>query len=215
MASKAVYLSYVTAKARDLELGCKRAEAAKGNFLSPSRRGACVLEAARARGIEVLLLSDPIDAFWTAAPMDFAGKPLKSLSQGDLDFGLVPLLEEGVTEKRRAETVDEAAIISAVKGALGDRISDVRASQRLSDSPSCLIAAKHGPDLQIERLLTRENRGAGIKPILELNMGHALVMAISTAKDDLNDLSLLLFEQAQILDGALPDDPAAFASRLN
>ena len=173
------------------------------------------LEAARARGIEVLLLSDPIDAFWTAAPMDFAGKPLKSLSQGDLDFGIVPLLDEGVKEKPSAETVDEATIIGAVKEALGDRISDVRASQRLSDSPSCLIAAKHGPDLQIERLLTRENRGAGIKLILELNMGHALVMAISTAKDDLNDLSLLLFEQAQILDGALPDDPAAFASRLN
>src|SRR5204863_3540518 len=87
------------------------------------------------------------------------------------------------------------------------------------DSPACLVAAKHGPDLEIERLLSRQSRGVGAKPILELNMKHALVRAIGSAQknergEDVNDLSSLLFEQAQILDGEVPDDPAVFAARL-
>ena len=94
------------------------------------------------------------------------------------------------------------------------------ASQRLAESPACLVAAKHGPDLEIERLLARQNRGSATKPILELNMRHAVVRAIAAAQKDareadVNDLSALLFEQAQILDGEVPDDPAAFAARLN
>jgi molecular chaperone HtpG len=107
-----------------------------------------------------------------------------------------------------------------VKTALGERVSDVKASSRLADSPACLVAAKHGPDLEIERLLARQSRGVGAKPILELNMKHPLVKAIGSAQNDaraadVNDLSSLLFEQAQILDGEVPDDPAAFAARLN
>jgi len=179
------------------------------------------LEAARARGIEVLLLSDPVDAFWTMMPSGFEGKPLKSLSKGEVDFGLVAPLDDKKDEPKADEAkTDEAAVIAAVKGALGERVSDVRASQRLADSPACLVAARQGPDLEIERLLSRQNRGAGIKPILELNMRHALVKAIAgAARDsheaDVNDLSALLLEQAQILDGEVPDDPAAFAARLN
>ena len=92
------------------------------------------LEAARARGIEVLLLSDPIDAFWTAMPMDFEGKPLKSLSQGEVDFGSVPLLDDSKKNETKPESGEEATIIAAVKTALGERVSEVRASQRLSES---------------------------------------------------------------------------------
>ena len=181
------------------------------------------LEAARARGIEVLLLSDPVDAFWTMMPPGFEGKPLKSLSKGEVDFGLVPLLDETKKDEPKqgeAEKADDATVIAAVKLALGERVSDVLPSQRLADSPACLVAAKQGPDLEIERLLSRQNRGAGIKPILELNMKHALVKALARAQNDkhdtdVSDLSSLLFEQAQILDGEVPDDPAAFAARLN
>ena len=181
------------------------------------------LEAARARGIEVLLLSDPVDAFWTMMPPGFEGKPLKSLSKGEVDFGLVPLLDETKKDEPKqdeAEKTDETAVIAAVKSALGERVSDVLPSQRLADSPACLVAAKQGPDLEIERLLARQNRGAGVKPILELNMKHALVKALARAQKDahdadVTDLSSLLFEQAQILDGEVPDDPAAFAARLN
>jgi molecular chaperone HtpG len=181
------------------------------------------LEAARARGIEVLLLSDPVDAFWTMVPSDFEGKPLKSLSKGEVDFNLVPLLDESTKDEPKADEsgeTDEATVIAAVKTALGERVADVKASSRLADSPACLVASKSGPDLEIERLLSRQNRGVGAKPILELNMKHALVKAIGSAQkdergEDVNDLSALLFEQAQILDGEVPDDPAAFAARLN
>ena len=112
------------------------------------------------------------------------------------------------------------SLLAAVKTALGDRVSDVRASKRLADSPACLVAAGHGPDLQVERLFARQMRGKGPKPILELNIHHALVKAIASAQKasrqaDVDDLSALLFEQAQILDGELPEDPAAFTARLN
>ncbi len=94
-------------------------------------------------------------------------------------------------------------------------MSDVRASQRLTSSASCLVAGGDGQDRALERLLAQQNRGTVTKPILEINMRHPLVAAISGARDDAKDLSFLLLEQAQILDGELPEDPAAFASRLN
>ena len=171
------------------------------------------LESAAARGIEVLLLTDPVDAFWTSAPLEFGGKPLKSLSQGDVDLNLVPLLDDKAEPKE--EAADEAITIAIIKDALGERVSDVRASQRLTSSASCLVAAGGGRDRMLERLLAQQNQGALTKPILEINLRHPLVAAISTEKDAAKDLSLLLLEQAQILEGELPEDPAAFASRLN
>jgi molecular chaperone HtpG len=175
------------------------------------------LESAKARGIEVLLLTDPVDAFWTSAPLDFGGKPLKSLSQGDIDLGLVPLLEEKSEEDKANDKpqADEAAVIAVIKDTLGERVSDVRASQRLTSSASCLVAGGNGQDRALERLLAAQNKGSGIKPILEINMRHPLVAAIGGDGDTAKDLSFLLLEQAQILDGELPEDPAAFANRLN
>jgi molecular chaperone HtpG len=172
------------------------------------------LESASARGIEVLLLTDAVDAFWTSMPIDFGGKPLKSLSQGDIDFGLIPLPEEKADAEAKP-AADEAETIAAIKAALGERVSDVRASQRLTTSASCLVAGGFGRDRQLERLLAQQNRGLGSKPILEINMRHPLVGAITQDKDAAGDLSFLLLEQAQILDGELPEDPAAFANRLN
>jgi len=147
---------------------------------------------------------------------------LKSLSQGEVDFGLIPLLDRG--EKPEPEQtsgeVDDATIIAAVKTALGERVSDVRASQRLTESAACLVAKAHGPDRELDRLLARQKRGASAKPILELNMRHPLVRALSVAntglgQEDVTDLAALLFDQATILDGEVPDDPAGFAARLN
>jgi molecular chaperone HtpG len=175
-----------------------------------------MLEAASARGIEVLLLTDPVDAFWTSAQLDFEGKPLKSLSQGDIDFDLIPLLDD--KDKAKDETaVDEAAVVAAVKTSLGDRVADVKVSRRLTTSASCIVAGSFGPDRELERLLAQQQRGGRTKPILEINPRHPLVAAV-TATDDTtrrDDLSLLLLEQAQILEGELPEDPAAFTARLN
>ncbi|MGI9423292.1 MAG: molecular chaperone HtpG [Hyphomicrobiaceae bacterium] len=179
------------------------------------------LEAARARGIEVLLLTDHVDAFWTTLQLDFDGKPLKSLSQGDVNFDLVPLIEQPAEkDDASTSTIDQAVVIAEIKGVLEDMVSDVRASQRLIDSPSCLIAGEAGPDRRLERLLAHTQTASLNKPILELNMKHPLVTAIANAKTggneaDVSDLAHLLFEQAQILDGAIPDDPAAFTQRLN
>ena len=178
------------------------------------------LEAARARGVEVLLLADHVDAFWTSAPHTFDGKPLKSLSQGDVDFGDVALLEDKKDDADKSTSVDDAVITAAVKAVLGDRVANVRASQRLTDSAACLVAEGRGPDRELERLLAMQERGTGAKPILEINTRHALVRAIADAKlgsrdADVADLSELLLDQARILDGEVPDDPAAFATRLN
>jgi molecular chaperone HtpG len=170
------------------------------------------LESANARGIEVVLLTDPVDAFWTSAPLDFGGKPLKSLSQGDVDFGLIPLIDDKADDDKPG--ADEAMTIAMIKDALGDLVSDVRASQRLTTSASCLVAGGAGRDRALERLLAQQNRGAVTKPILEINMRHPLVAAITGERDEASDLSLLLLEQAQILDGELPADPAAFANRV-
>ena len=175
------------------------------------------LEAAAARGIEVLLLTDAVDAFWTSASPDFEGKPLKSLSQGDVNFDLIPLADDAARDKAESVT-DEAATIALIKSSLGDRVSDVKASQRLTTSASCLVAGSFGPDRELERLLSQQNRGMKTKPILEINLRHPLVAALAKAEAGsakIDDLSLLLLEQAQILDGELPEDPAAFAARLN
>jgi molecular chaperone HtpG len=173
------------------------------------------LEAAAARGIEVLLLTDAVDAFWTSARLEFEGKPLKSLSQGDLNLDLVPLVDDKPKDEPAA---DEAMTIAAIKASLGERVTDVKASTRLTTSASCLIAGSHGPDRELERILSQQARGIRTKPILEINLRHPLVAAIATAQADkktVDDLSLLLLEQAQILDGELPEDPAAFTARLN
>jgi molecular chaperone HtpG len=174
------------------------------------------LEAATARGIEVLLLTDAVDAFWTSARLEFDGKPLKSLSQGDINFDLIPVLDDKA--EKAAPAADEADAIARIKASLGERVSDVKVSTRLTSSASCLVAGSKGPDRELERLLSMQNRGPRSKPILEINLRHPMVAAIAkadTSSKAIEDLSLLLLEQAQILDGELPDDPAAFAARLN
>jgi molecular chaperone HtpG len=176
------------------------------------------LEAATARGIEVLLLSDPVDAFWTSMPSEFDGKPLKSLSQGEINLDLIPRVDETGEAGKDEPAADEAATIAVIKAALGERVSDVKASTRLTSSASCLVADSQGPSRELERILAQQNRGMRTKPVLEINLRHPLVTAITRAQagsSTVDDLSLLLLEQAQILDGEVPEDPAAFAARLN
>ena len=100
---------------------------------------------------------DPVDAFWTSARLEFEGKPLKSLSQGDVDFSLVPLVDkEAAAESSEADK----GVLDAVKGVLGDQVSDVRASQRLTSSASCLVASGEARDRALERLLAQHDKGA-------------------------------------------------------
>ena len=174
------------------------------------------LEGFRARGVEVLLLSDPVDSFWASNAPDYEGKPFKSVTQGSADLGLIPLADGNETPP--AETTPEvAALIASLKQTLAAEVDDVRASDRLTDSAVCLVAADRGPDRQFEKLLAAAGRlDAAAKPILELNPQHALVTRLATLQDEAlrDDIAHLLLDEARILDGERPADANAFAARM-
>lgn len=176
------------------------------------------LEGFRARGVEVLLLSDPVDSFWVTAGLDFDGKPFKSVTQGSADLALIPKLD-GATETPPEAQASVADFIAFAKTTLGDAVADVRASDRLTESAVCLVAPDYGPDRQLEKILAGSGReGVGGKPILEINPTHALVVALAAkGADDATfreDAVSLLFDEAKILDGERPADPKAFSGRL-
>ena len=178
------------------------------------------LEGFRARGVEVLLLSDPIDSFWTSSVQGFEGKPFKSVTQGAADLSLIAKPEAAEAPSAAETTSAVTDFIAFAKATLGDKVSDVRASDRLTESPVCLVAPDHGPDRQLEKLLAGAGRAAsGAKPVLEINPSHALVAALSARADSdaasfKEDAVGLLFDEARILDGERPDDAAAFSARL-
>jgi molecular chaperone HtpG len=175
------------------------------------------LEGFRARGIEVLLLTDPVDSFWAAAGLDYEGKPFKSVTQGAADLALIPL-PEGETQPGDApENVTK--FIAFVRTTLGEAVADVRASDRLTQSPVCLVAAEHGVDRQLEKLLAGAGRlPGGSKPVLEINPKHELIAALSRLDDAdqgfMEDAARLLFDDAKIADGEVPTDVRAFSGRL-
>ncbi|MCW1432222.1 molecular chaperone HtpG [Novosphingobium sp. JCM 18896] len=175
------------------------------------------LEGFRARGIEVLLLADQVDSFWASSGVDYEGKPFKSVTQGLSDLSLIPLPEG---EQASDETSSEvASFIDFVKEALGDAVSDVRASERLTESAVCLVAPDTGLDRQLERLLANAGQlGQASKPVLEINPRHELVTRLSALaesdKDLREDAAHLLFDEARVADGELPVDPRAFSARL-
>lgn len=174
------------------------------------------LEGFRARGIEVLLLTDQVDSFWVTAGVDYQGKPFKSVTQGLADISLISPVEG---ETQNAPPSDEVnGFIAYVKDVLKDEVSDVRASERLTESAVCLVAPEHGMDRQLEKLLAASGRaGASAKPVLELNPNHDLIVklgALSEATDLREDAARLLLDEARIADGELPADPRAFSLRL-
>lgn len=175
------------------------------------------LEGFRARGIEVLLLSDPVDSFWVSGMPEFEGKPFKSVTQGAADLGLVPLLD-GATSPSAETSQEVQTLLLAMKDALAGQVADVRASDRLTDSAVCLVASDKGPDRQFERLLNAAGRlDSAAKPILEVNPRHAVVTALAGVEDGAlrSDVAHLLLDTARILDGERPTDANAFAERLN
>jgi molecular chaperone HtpG len=175
------------------------------------------LEGFRARGVEVLLLTDQVDSFWVSAGLDFDGKPFKSVMQGLSDLGQIPLLEGEAPPPAASDAV--SGFISFVKATLGEAVADVRASDRLTESAVCLVAPEHGMDRQLEKLLASAGRlGAQSKSILEINPRHALIAKLSDLGEaDLSlreDAAHLLFDEARIADGEAPIDPRGFSARL-
>ena len=176
------------------------------------------LEGFRARGIEVLLLPDQVDSFWVTAGIDYQGKPFKSVTQGAADLAMIPLAE-GETPPPAAASEAVAAFIAFVKLTLGEDVSDVRASDRLTTSAVCLVAPDFGMDRQLEKLLAGSGRiPSAAKPVLEINPGHDLVVRLAALGEDeaafREDAARLLLDEAQILDGDKPVDAKAFSGRL-
>ena len=165
------------------------------------------LEGFRARGIEVLLLADQVDAFWPERMPTFEDKPIRSITQGSADLSKLPL-EGG------EEPADVSGLVERLKAALGGEVSDVRATDRLVDSPVVLAASAVGPDLQMQRLLKRAGRAFGSQaPVLEINPRHALIRRL-TELDSVDDAAGMLLDLARVQDGEPPRDPAAFARQM-
>ena len=164
------------------------------------------LEGFRAKNIEVLLLADPIDAFWPERLDSFEGKQLKSVTQAasDLDKG--------------ADQPDVSTLLAALKTALGDDVADVRATGRLTDSAVVLAAGERGPDLQMQRLLRRAGRAMlPAAPVLEVNPRHKLIEALAGKvgdKEMIAEAAGTLLDLARVQEGDLPRDPSQFARRV-
>ena len=178
------------------------------------------LEGFRARGVEVLLLADPVDAFWVSTAVGFDGKPFKSVTQGAADLKLIPLAD-GAREQGGEPSGEVASLLAYMKGVLESVIAEVRSSDRLSESPACLVAGESGPDRQLERLLAQHGQlGMVSKPVLEINPHHELVKSLArrlqegSDKAFVEDATWLLHDEARLMDGEKLADPAAFAARL-
>ena len=176
------------------------------------------LEGFRARGVEVLLLADPVDSFWVTAGPSFDGKPFKSVTQGAADLALIPRLDN--KQDAAADTDKEVAnFLTFVKETLGDAVADVRPSDRLTDSAVCLVAPELGLDRQLEKILAGAGRlQSAAKPILEVNPRHDIVVTLASLNEDerafKQDAAYLLLDEARILDGERPADPRMFSDRL-
>ena len=175
------------------------------------------LEGFRARDIEVLLLSDPVDSFWVSGAPEFEGKPFKSVTQGAADLSLIPLLDNATPPSTETSEAVQA-LLAAMKEVLADQVADVRASERLTDSAVCLVAAEDGPDRQFERLLTAAGRiESASKPILEVNPRHEMIVGLAGLRNEAvrSDVANLLLDTARVLDGERPTDAKAFSERLS
>ena len=184
------------------------------------------IEGFRARGIDVLLMADPVDQFWLPAVGAYAEKPLRSVTQGaaDLDrFAAAGTGKDGeASEKDKAAPGEMDKLIALVKLTLGDAVKDVRASERLTDSPVCLVADEGDLDMHLERLLRQHKQEVPTqKRVLEINPSHDLTRALADmvgrkgATDALEDAAHLLMDQALILEGEPVPDPPAFTKRLS
>jgi molecular chaperone HtpG len=178
------------------------------------------LEVFRKKGIEVLLMSDRVDEWMMAYFHEFEGKPFKSVAKGDIDLGALGKSDETEAESKAGEpeaTLD-ADLLERVKEALGERVSEVRSSRRLTDSASCVVLGDQEMALHLQRLLEQAGQEVpDTRPVLELNPGHALVHRLRDESDESRfaDLALILFDQALLSEGASLDDPAEFVRRVN
>ena len=178
-------------------------------------KGSPQLEALKANDVEVLLMYDRIDEWMSSYLTEFAGKKLRNVAKGNVDFDKLA----GIDADKRKEVEKEAeGVVKKLKDTLGERVRDVRVSARLTDSPSCIVLDEHEMGLAMQRLLKQAGHDVpSSKPILEINPAHPLLKRLENESDDARatDIGLLLLDQAQLLEGVALEDPAAYVRRVN
>lgn len=182
------------------------------------------LEGFRKKGIEVLLLTDAVDDFWLQAHGEFDGKQLKSVTRGGADLSKIEDQESADDDQDKPEAPKEgdmATLIAAFRETLGDAVKDVRTSDRLAESPVCLVADDNDMDMRLERMLKAHKQvDEASKRVLEINPRHPLVIRLvdrmreDGLNADIEEAARLLFDQARIIEGEPLDDPAAFSRRM-
>ena len=180
------------------------------------------LEGFKAKGIEVLLLSDPVDNFWLNRQSQFEEKNFKSVTQGSAELESLDSNKDEKTDEEKADAPKMDLLIGAFRQALKDKVKDIRSSSRLTDSPVCLVADDGDMDMHLEKVLKAHKQldGMASQRILEINPKHALVKKLmakadqSDATELLNEAALLLLDQAYIVEGEALVDPVAFSQRM-
>lgn len=174
------------------------------------------LEFFRAKGVEVLLLSDRVDEWMLSQLTEFDSKKLQSVAKGDLDLSKLADEQE---QQEQAKEVDEfKELIDRIKHALNEKVQAVRVTHRLTQSPACLVAGEHDLSGNLERMLKAAGQSVpDSKPVLEINPKHGLVQRLNQQPDDtrFTDWSHILFDQALLAEGGQLEDPASFVQRLN
>ena len=176
------------------------------------------VEIYRKKGIEVLLLTDRIDEWVVGSLFEFDGKKLASVSKGELDLGSL----ENEADKAEQEKAQESAkdVVAKIKADLGDKVADVRATTRLTESPACLVVGEHDMSQNLQRMLAAAGAAdqlPGAKPVLEINPEHMLVQRLANEPNGVvqAELSQLLYDQALLAEGGKLEDPASFVKRMN
>ena len=171
------------------------------------------LEVFKKKGIEVLLMTDRVDEWALNYLQDFDGTPLQSVAKGAVDLGTLQDEAEKKATEEAAETFKP--LLAKLKEALKDKAEDVRVTSRLVDSPACLVVQDDGMSTQLARMLKQAGQQAPeSKPVLEVNPEHPLVKKLESSVH-FHDLAHILFDQALLAEGGLPEDPAAYVRRVN
>ena len=174
------------------------------------------LEVFKKKGIEVLLMTDSVDEWWLGQFEEFEGKKLVSVAKGDLDLGT--LADEAEKKAQEKGSEELKPLIEKIKATLGDRVKEVRATYRLTDSPACLVVDENELSGNLERMLKAAGQNVpSSKPILEINPDHAIIAKMKADSEgaDFADWAHILFDQSLLAEGGQLEDPAAFVKRLN
>jgi len=176
------------------------------------------LEIFRKKGIEVLLLHERIDEWLTAHLNEYDDKLLQSIAKGELDLSGIGDESDEEKQEQQEKVKSAGAVAEKLKAALGEKIKDVRITSRLTESPACLVSDTFDISTNLERILKEAGQNVPeMKPILEINPDHALIrrLAKMRSKQKIGDWAQILFDQALLAEGALPEDPAGFVQRIN